>query len=63
MNKKKIIIFGACGNVGSYFTKYGLEYFNNDEYEIIASGRRNTDFFTKKSIKYYSVDISCAADF
>ena len=63
MNKKKIIIFGACGNVGSYFTKYAIEYFNNDEYEIIASGRRNTDFFTKRGIKYYSVDISCAADF
>lgn len=63
MNKKKIIVFGACGNVGSYFVKYALEYFNNDEYEIIASGRRKTDFFTRQGIKYYDVDISKYEEF
>ena len=63
MNKKKIIIFGATGNVGSYFTKYAIEYFNNDEYEIIASGRRKTDFFEKHGVKYISVDISKKEDF
>lgn len=63
MSKKKIIVFGACGNVGSYFVKYALEYFNNDEYEIIASGRRKTDFFTRQGIKYYDVDISKYEEF
>ena len=28
---KKIIVFGATGNVGSYFTKYASEYFSKDE--------------------------------
>lgn len=63
MERKKIIIFGACGNVGSYFTKYALDYFNKDEYEIIASGRRKTEFFTKRGIKYYDVDLSKYEDF
>lgn len=63
MEKKKIIVFGACGNVGSYFTKYALEYFDKNEYEIIASGRRKTEFFTKKGIKYYDVDISKYEEF
>lgn len=63
MSKKKIIVFGACGNVGSYFVKYALEYFNNNEYEIIASGRRKTDFFTRQGIKYYDVDISKYEEF
>jgi UDP-glucose 4-epimerase len=34
--KKKIIIFGATGNVGSYLFKYATEYFDKDEYEIIG---------------------------
>ena len=60
---KKIIIFGATGNVGSYVWKYAREYFPKDEYEVIASGRRDTDFFEKQGCKYYSVDLANAADF
>lgn len=59
---KKIIIFGATGNVGSYVLKYALEYFEG-RYEIIASGRRETDFFEKRGITYYSVDMSKKEDF
>jgi UDP-glucose 4-epimerase len=61
--KKKIIIFGATGNTGSYITKYALEYFNKEQYEIIVSGRRKTDFFTKRGIPYYSVDVIKEDDF
>lgn len=61
--KKKIIIFGATGNVGSYVFKYANEYFENKDYEVIASGRRKTDFFEKRGIKYYSVDLSKKEDF
>ena len=60
---KKIVIFGATGNVGSYVLKYAREYFDPNEYEVIASGRRKTDFFEKMGIPYYSVDISKAEDF
>lgn len=60
---KKIVIFGATGNVGSYLTKYCAEYFNKDEYEIIASGRRETNVFINEGIKYYKVDITKEEDF
>ena len=60
---KKIIIFGATGHVGSYFTKYAKEYFNPELYQIIPSGRRKTDFFTKNGFEYYSVDITNPVDF
>ena len=60
---KKIIIFGATGNVGSYVLKYAREYFNSNEYEVIASGRRKTDFFSKNGIPYYSVNITKKEDF
>lgn len=59
---KKVIIFGATGNVGSYVHKYAYEYFNG-KYEVIASGRRKTDFFDKLGQKYVSVDISKAEEF
>lgn len=56
--KKKIIILGATGNTGSYLVKYALTFFNKEKYEIIASGRRKTDFFSKKNIPYFQVDIT-----
>lgn len=59
---KKIIIFGATGNVGSYVHKYACEYFK-DRYEVIASGRRVTDFFEKQGQKYVSVDINKTEEF
>lgn len=61
--KKKIIIFGATGNTGSYLLEYALNFFNKEEYEIIASGRRETTFFSKRGISYYSVDITKEEDF
>ena len=60
---KKIIIFGATGNVGSYVLKYASEYFDKNEYEVIASGRRDTNFFDSMGIKYFSVDLSKKEDF
>lgn len=53
MNKKKIIILGATGNVGSYVTKYASEFFKDGSYEIIASGRRNTDVFSQFGVKLF----------
>ena len=55
MEKKKIIIFGATGNVGSYLTLYALNFFDKEKFEVIASGRRKTDFWTKQGVPYYSV--------
>ena len=47
---KKIILFGATGNVGSYVLKYAREYFNG-KYEVIASGRRKTDFLKREEFR------------
>jgi UDP-glucose 4-epimerase len=61
--KKKIILFGATGNTGSYLLKYALDFFGRDEYEIIATGRRETNFFEGMGVRYYSVDITKEEEF
>lgn len=63
MSKKRIIIFGATGNVGSYLTDFANNYFDKNEYEVIAVGRRKTNFWGKFNIPYYSVDVSKKDDF
>lgn len=60
---KKVILFGATGNVGAYVYKYAREYFESSEYEVIGTGRRNTDFFERRGIPYISVDISVREEF
>lgn len=60
---KKIIVFGATGNVGSYVTKYASEFFAEKGYEIIASGRRSTNVFDQFGVKYIQVDIMSKQDF
>ena len=60
---KKIIVFGASGNVGSYFTKYAVDFFADSQYEVIASGRRKTNVFDDMGITYVDVDITNPQDF
>lgn len=60
---KKIIIFGATGNVGSYLVKYASEFFKDTEYEVIASGRRNTNVFDQFGVDYFDVDITDVSNF
>ena len=60
---KKIVIFGATGNVGSYTVKYASEFFKNLGFEVIASGRRNTNVFDQFSVKFIQVDMLNKADF
>ena len=59
---KKIIVFGATGNIGAYFIDYCKSRLQ-DEYEIIAVGRKYTDYFEKNEIKYLQVDICNDSDF
>lgn len=61
--KKNILIFGSTGNVGSYMTLYTKDFFHKQDYNIIAVGRKKTDFFSKYGIQYYSVDITKKEDF
>lgn len=56
---KKIVILGATGNVGSYFTKYALENLPKGGFEIVASGKRpEAKVFNDMGIEYISVDIT-----
>ena len=61
---KKIVVFGATGNVGSYFTKFAAEYFPKSEYEVVTSGKRaKADVFEDMGLQYISVDITKSEDF
>lgn len=60
---KKVVVFGATGNVGSYMVKYLKEQFHGTGYEIIASGRRETNVFSTFGVPYISVDITRPDDF
>lgn len=60
---KKVVIFGATGHTGAYLTDYCLSFLDPKIYEVIAVGRKKTDYFTKRNIKYYSVDIKKSEDF
>ena len=53
--KKKVIVFGATGNLGAYIAVY----LKDCGYDVVAVGRRKSDngFFATKDIPYYSVDI------
>lgn len=55
---KKILIFGATGYVGAYLTDYLMKHINQEEYEIVAVGRRTSNFFSIMGIQYYQVDVT-----
>ena len=61
--KRKILIFGATGNIGAYLTEYCIKNINLNKFEIIPVSRRNTKFFDKYNLKYYQVDITNKEDF
>lgn len=60
---KKIIVFGASGDTGRYFIEFFKEHYLGTEYEVIASGTRETTLFDNMGVKYYQVDISKKEDF
>lgn len=60
---KKIIVFGATGDVGRYFVEYFLEHYQGSEYEIIATGTRETSSFDGIGVRYIPVDITKKEDF
>lgn len=63
MNKKKIVIFGATGSTGIYLVDYFLNHINLEKYDIIAVGKRRTNYFQQYGIEYHSVDITNIKDF
>lgn len=59
--KKKVIVFGATGNLGAYTSVH----LNDLGYDVHAVGFRESDngFFESKGMKYYSVNITNKEDF
>lgn len=60
---KKIVVFGASGDTGQYFIKYFLEHYKDGEYQIVATGTRETDYFDQLNVPYYRVDITNKDEF
>lgn len=61
--KKKIIVLGAAGHVGAYTIDYLLNNLDLDRFEIIASGRREVEYYKVHNITYIKVDICNSIDF
>lgn len=55
---KKIIVFGSTGHLGAYTIDYLLDNIDKNEFEIIAVGRKNTDFYSNLGVDYFRVDVS-----
>ncbi len=60
---KKIVVFGATGNTGMYFIDYCLKNLDKSRYELVAVGRKNTEWFKKNGVTYVQVDIRNGEDF
>ena len=60
---KKIVIFGSTGNIGAYFTDYCNNMIDKKHYEVIAVGRKHTDYYKKAWTEYINVDLCNASDF
>ncbi len=60
---KKIVIFGATGNVGAYLADYFDSCIDKSEYEVIAVGRKKTPYFNNRGIEYINVDLCREEDF
>ena len=60
---KKVVVFGASGNTGTYFVKYFLEDNSDKDYEVVAVGTRETQKFDELGVTYYQVDITKKEEF
>lgn len=64
MEKRKIVIFGASGNLGVYYIDYLMENLDLSKYDIIATGTKEKyPYENFKNIEYYRVDITKKQDF
>ena len=60
---KKILVFGATGNIGAYLVDYLNTNLSASDYEVIAIGRKKTTFFERIGVQYLRVDVNKAEDF
>ena len=62
MEKEKIVVFGAGGNIGVYFIDHLMQNLN-DEFEIVAVGTRSQYPYEFYNGNYYQVNIVNKEDF
>lgn len=60
---KNIIVFGASGDTGRYFCEYFVHNYHENDYKLIAVGRRKSDYFKRYNIQYINMDITKKEDF
>ena len=60
---KKIVVFGSSGYTGQYCVRHFLDNYTGNEYQIVATGTRETDCFDQLGVSYYRVDITNKDDF
>lgn len=60
---KKIVVFGATGNIGAYLVDYLKQNLDSERYEVIAVGRKKTGYYVKCGIEYINVDLCVEKDF
>ena len=60
---KRIVIFGATGAIGAYFTDYCFQKLDKSNFNLMAVGRKNTPFFSQQGISYSQVDLRVEEDF
>ena len=60
---KKILVFGATGNIGAYLVDYLNSHLNPKEYNVIAIGRKEIHFFENLGIEYLQVDVTNTENF
>lgn len=61
MEKKRIVIFGATGTLGLHFTDYLFERLDSSEWELVATGRRQIEYFNVKyqgKVTYCQVELA-----
>ena len=59
---RKVVVIGATSNVGSYFAFWARDYFGQ-RCEVVATGRRKTDFFERNGMPYVCLDMTRPEDF
>lgn len=60
---KRIVVFGATGNIGAYFIDYCKRRLDTSKYQLLAVGRKQTDYFKRNGIEYINVDVRKDSDF
>lgn len=63
MNKKKILVFGAAGNIGMYFIDHLLKNLDTNKYEIVACGTKKEYPYDFYDGEYIQIDITNKEDF